>query len=197
MSSNSEDAPRRLREERCERPAESLDHVLGGDLWSLHKAFNAGVELAVFDVLQICEKYNVQCPLWALKGLERLSEPRRLKKAVTRYRRDLIHFYRFDAVNEVREYRSTRWKDYQDELKAPGLSEEARRKLEQLAPHDPGKSEDVFREAAETLVGTPAYGSPETIRSSFKLVRKSNENPANHGRFMMLSLATRRKHGLP
>jgi len=52
MSSDRDQPPRRLREERCERPAKSFDHLLGGELWSLHKAFNAGVELAAFDQIE-------------------------------------------------------------------------------------------------------------------------------------------------
>ena len=56
--------------------------------------------------------------------------------------------------------------------------------------------EDAYRIAAQELRGTPAYGSPATIKASYQLVKKMFRVPETAPRFMPLKSETLRRFGI-
>jgi hypothetical protein len=181
----------------------TLSDIVERELGNLRTAYLAGVELALLDVLDLCRKERVAIPAWASEAIEKRLEQSflipgigrgRARNPVSRYRQDLLHYMRYDAVITVQEYRQGIWADYQATLAHKDLSQEARKRLIRHAPHDPGKGwATVYAKAAEYLQNTPACGSPDTIRSSYRLVTRAMKDEEQHGRFYMLTIATRRR----
>jgi hypothetical protein len=95
----------------------------------------------------------------------------------------------------VREYQKA-YRREKEKLAALELSDEERRQV--LANMvDPGASwTDAYTQAAELLKGTPAFGSPETIKHSYQLVAKAHKDREQDGRFYVASPRTMRRLGI-
>ncbi len=111
------------------------------------RAWNTGAAEAVYDAMNECVRFNRAPPTWLLKAVETLAR-RDVRDKPTR-RQDMVHFERWDAVRELR-----------DRKGEPGI---------------PNTWEECYERVSEYFQGTPAAGSPETIRASYKLVRKNME----------------------
>lgn len=190
-------------------PNSALAALREDELEQLRRAYSAGVELALFDVIAICRRDGIPMPDWALEAIEACLEALysggakpsrktgRNSNAVSRYRQDLIHLARHEAVKHVQEYRATTWAEYKAALADTSLTPEVRARLEHYAPHDPGKGWDcIYEQAAAYLEGTPAYASGDMIRSSYRLVDHADDSQEQSGRFYVLSAQTRERFGI-
>ena len=169
------------------------------------KAYDAGVLAALYDAISICMLEQIPAPSWVLAAMldilekavaGKLSNRRgRTGNPLAKYRADLVHYTRWDAVTEVRE-KQGEYKQCLQKIAAMELSDEKRRTLIS-SMRDPGRSwNDAYALAVEFLKGTRAFGSPATMRNSYKLVQKSISDPSQHGRFYIVDYRTIRRLGI-
>lgn len=174
-------------------------------LTASRKAYNAGVLPALYDAICACVEGDIPPPPWVMAAMldtvERLFAGKfsdaagRTGNPKARYRANLVHYVRWDAVVEVRE-RQAAYKLEQRQLKAMQLTPREREAIE-ANTRDPGRTwEDAYKLAAKLLIRTAAYGSSATIKNSYLLVQKAASNPPQHWRFYLAKHRTRRQLGI-
>jgi len=118
----------------------------------------------------------------------------RTGNALSKYRQDLIHYMRWDAVVEVREQQEP-WRQKEAELAKLNIPVE--KWPEFFGDLNPGRTfEDALEVAQQLLQGTPAFGSRDTIRASYLMVKRIGKDRKQAGRFFLIQERTRRRFGL-
>lgn len=187
------------------RPVRDITEFTRREL-AFHKiAYDAGVLAALYDAFAFCRQFELHPRAWmveaTMKTLEqlfagKLSQGRgRTGNARSKYRADLVHFTRWDMVKSLREHQK-HYREQCEGLAKLGISDEKRRQVT-ADMLDAGRTwDDVYEHAAIQLEGTAAYGSPSTIKNSYLLVKKSNRDPKQDGRFYLVSHRTMTKLGI-
>lgn len=121
-----------------------LQNLTEHELEICERAWEAGVSEAVADAVELCERASLPPPTWLVGAIGFLVQ-RELKHSARR-KWDLIHYARWDAVQELR-----------DRKGEPGI---------------PETWIDCYERVAEHFAGTVASGSAETIRSSYQRVNR-------------------------
>lgn len=167
------------------------------EIASCHRAFAAGMLPALYEALYLCDEKKRPVELWMLRAMRRLmvavftgrmgEGPGRTGNAIARFRNDMKHFYRWDMVTMIRR-KQTEYREQMDELRKLDLTEEQWRSLDL---RNPCRSwEDAYELAAEELRGTPAFGSPATMKRSYQYVERNSRDPQQGPRFKVLSRRT-------
>ena len=173
----------------------------------LRQAYLAGTIPALYEAIQFCRGQDIKLPDWALNAtletIEKLfrgefsNKLGRVGNPSAKYKEDLKHYTRWDTVAYVREYQKTTWAEHKELLASGNISSEERQRLEEYAPYDAGVSwVRAYEEAAKILEGSPSYGTPETIKRSYQLVKRAMVDPEQRGRFYLVSEKTRKILGV-
>ena len=160
------------------------------------RAYNAGVLAALYDAICLCVERELPPPPWLMVAMRNTLEKVLIRKfsdgkgrtgnPVARYRADLIHYTRWDTVDSLRDHQKGAWKEYQAFLDDPDVSDDGKTQLMANAPYDAGTTwVDVFQHASEMLRGTPAFGSPDTVKASYLLVKRAFQDPSQAARFYL------------
>jgi hypothetical protein len=154
------------------------------ELDRLHKAYQAGLVLALVDACAYCAEWDIEVPTWAVKAIPPLlaallqgKSPRHRGPGgnpIAYARRIYIDYDRWSTVEEVRERQvGPEWPEYLGLVNDPNLGETERKRLIQYSHLDPGRTlEDAFRIASELLVGTRSSGSPRPFATAGSGLRK-------------------------
>lgn len=143
-------------------PEEHKELFIRRELESAHVAYSAGNIGALNDALDLCQKYDIPLPLWALTACKQLlfekikggvKGQRGQKKWITRYLNDMRDYVRYQAVLEAREHG------------IPWII--------------------VYEEASEILESTFGEGSNHTMEAAYKRVKKRLK--VNPTRYKVLS----------
>jgi hypothetical protein len=136
-------------------------------------------DIAVAAGMYLCANQQVCPPPWLVDAaaklmielLKREKSPKKGRAAgrIARYRQDLWDFERWDAVYQVRELRR-RTKEYAKEL---AEHPEYARHYRHVPKAQKWLSQGTFECAAMSLKGSPAYGSPITVKKSYQRVQKA------------------------
>jgi len=131
-----------------EDPKRDREEFYDRDMGHFKAAWFAGVDVAVGEALRCCRQFQQVPPGWLVDAVTQLvtESPRETAKRRKRHAADMLHYERWDCVNELRERKSE-------------LPE--------------GKTWDLAYDAAsEMLRGTAAGGSPESMRQSYRRVAR-------------------------
>jgi hypothetical protein len=132
-------------------------------LAACEKAWRAGLLLAVTKGLEICRLYRQPPPGWIVGAVAKVVKERMTKFERRRYRQDLIHYERFDAVRELRE---------------------RRHELAKLGDNRGASWERAYDAVSDLLKGTRAAGSADTVKASYQYVQ-TEFKAGRAGRFMI------------
>ena len=111
----------------------------------------------------------------------------------------MIHYARWDAVMEARDYQAQVYRvDFVVGRQHPGFSEkDKQQRMANLSTWVKGLTwQDAYEGAARMLKGTPAYGAPATMKNSYIKVNKAFKDPSKAPRYSRLSRRTRRLLGI-
>jgi hypothetical protein len=114
------------------------------------RAWHAGVSDAVVDAIALCDVYGVPPPAWLAGAVRALVA----RTPSAKRKMDLIHYARWDAVQELR-----------DRKGEEGL---------------PKTWEECYARVSAFFEGTQAQGSPETIKRSYQLVARGLKSSRAH-----------------
>lgn len=162
------------------------------ELAELEEAFNCGVLPALLQAIMICDENNLHTPSWVLrescsliiKALTgKLSTTRgRTGNPLSRYRADMIHFARWETAHFIKSDRENRYnlmlRNY--EL-TPGADKSKSRIIDEAKKNSEWDS--VYNAAAHALFGTPAFGEPDTIKESCKIVSRAMKDQEGRKRY--------------
>lgn len=130
---------------------QSLDAWVLREIGKCERAWLAGSYIALIDVVMVCAEYERPLPRWANKAV-------------------------FDALGAQFTGTGKGHKGRTANAKAAYLENEKHMArfytVRELREYEGVKWTAVFIEAAERLKGTPAYGAPDTIRDSYRLVSR-------------------------
>ena len=177
---------------------------LRGRLEIYERAYRAGVHLALYEALALCRIESSSPEGWMLDAMLEFMEEHigrvpqgrgRTGNRLARIRQDLVHYARWDAVKEVRDYQEAQRRAL-DKLKDLDLSEADRRHVAGQIRSFGATFEEALDHASKLLKGTPAGGSRETMRASYWKVHRAMRKPQQVGGFLVLQPATRRRFGL-
>jgi hypothetical protein len=144
-------------------------------------AYDAGVPLALLDAFERCRRDDIPPEPWmtdaALDFMDQhigktASGRGRTGNPIAKYKIDLVHFARWDAVKTVREQQKSDQKD-REKLARLEMPEEKRRKIEAML-----NSGKTFEDAVE--------GSHRTIVASYWKVERAMKDPEQQGRFFVM-----------
>ena len=104
----------------------------------------------------------------------------------------MIHYARWDAVVEARDFQKTGLREYFDALKDPKFSDQTKRELKAYPPAfvEGTTWEDAYEAAAKMLKGTAAFGRPATMKNSYLKVQKDFKDPSKAYRYSIMSHRT-------
>jgi hypothetical protein len=177
------------------------------ELERLRKAREAGVVIAVPAALDYCLEHDLGPPQWLVHAAsELLCELLRREKskkrgrsagAVARYRQDMIDFLRFNEVEVLREnqHRSIELMSVYPTCPSPQESKiyvQEARKAEWLG----SSLSRIYQCVSEVLERTDAFGSPESIKRSYRQVKRSDGNPSQAFRYYLLPYPFLHKLGI-
>ena len=178
------------------------------ELYVREKAFKAGVVAALYDAILICLETDLPSPKWVQIGTARLMEEvfsgglerkkGRTGNPFARYRNDIIHYARWDAVTEARDFQATGFREYLSSLQNPRFSEKVRQQLKAYPPaFVKGLTwQHAYEAAAMMLKGTPAFGSPATMKRGYITVEKAFKDPSKAYRYAIMRPRTLRLLGI-
>jgi hypothetical protein len=167
------------------------------DLRQLLLAYRAGNVLALFEASELCFRHQTLLPGWIpLAALNLVAEALnkglsldvgRAASLLARHQEDLKHLKRWETVRDLIADRES-YNEHQRLLRSSGLTAAMRKKTKTQAPIDPGKNlQETFVAASRALQGTKAFGAPDTIRNSYKLIQRVLKNPSVAPAFMRVS----------
>jgi hypothetical protein len=145
-------------------PDRDLQEVYDRDMGHFKAAWAAGVDVAVGEALRCCRQFRQVPPEWLEEAVIQLvtESPRKMAARRHRHAMDMVHFERWDIVNELRERKSS---------------------LPQ------GKTWDrAYDAASEMLRGTTASGSAESIKRSYKRVARDMREGQPAGKYLVSRL---------
>lgn len=190
----------------------SLDELFARELLRFERAYQDGNLVAVYEALVFVKDKDITPPKWVVSGAIELAEQALLKPAGGRrgrtanpraeFRARMVDYLRWSTVVEVREQQTLYSEDLSEleELIRVKRITEAVRKLILSRIIYPGRTlEDAYRLAAEILQGTSAYGSPDTVKKSYKklnrIIKKAEngDRPGELGQYALFSSKTLRK----
>lgn len=199
------DTPRDRQERSGHGPARALDEDyrkhLQGRLECYATAYQAGHALALYEALLLCESEALPPAGWMRKGMITFMEQQlgkvpqgrgRTGNPLARTRQDFVHYARWDAVDQIREYQEHQRRD-KAQLERINLRDRRWQEINDGLRDFGTTLEEAFDHAAELLRGTPAFGSKATIRASYLKVRRAMLDPQQRGRFLIPHPATRRR----
>jgi hypothetical protein len=173
----------------------------------LERLHCVGSTLALNETLQSCVDWEVNPPRWAVKAAaDRLASyarkgPQKVGRAaggLARDRMDMIHFGRWDHVEELKRARE-KWNHEVELLReAPKWVQTARNmaRVERGVLRFGTTLEDLFYCASELLAGTYLGGSPETIKSSYRRVERDFKDPVRRYCYHVFDYQTLKAVGL-
>jgi hypothetical protein len=177
-------------------------------LAALHRLHGMGSTLALNEAVQYCLEWRVNPPRWVLEAVaDRLASsalgkpPKKVGRAaggLARDKMDMIHFARWDFVEDMKRARKE-WMGELGELnKLPKSDQSAAiiARIEHEVRRIGATVDEVFRRASELLIGTSLAGSPEAIKSSFWRVERDFKHPVRRFRYYVFSHQTLRAVGL-
>ncbi len=186
-----------------ERPSARRKEFIRRELDACERGYRAGNLVSVVTALDWRHRWNEPLPKWLIAALDstypkllrsdRPDQRGRTANSLARYKADMRHYARWDAVVYIRERQQER-REERDALLKDGLSEE---EVDAVFANDrdPGKTwEDAYEKAAEDLKGTPAYCSPSTVKNSYRIVQRIfREGGVEPGRFRVSSASVLRR----
>jgi len=186
---------------KFERPFESLEEFHGTELEEFKLMFESGAHIAVTAAMDYCVRHGLNPPHWAMTESVKVQcaelcgdAPRKFGRSngtVSRYLQDGIDFVRWDAVHEVRENR----KILRDTIKSLAKSRDdatrdRRAHCEKLVRW---ARKNSFECASVLLAGSPAFGGPDAVKTSFGTVERNIRNRATAMRYHVLDREFLRK----
>ena len=174
--------------------SKSLEEFHEAELEDIKLMFKSGSQIAVTAAMDYCVRHGFNPPHWAMAESVKAQcanlcgdTPRNFGRSngtVSRYRQDGIDFVRWDTVQEVRKNRKIlrntikSLADSRDEA-AP----ERRAYCEKLMRW---ARQNSFKCASMLLAGSPAFGGPEAVKTSFCTVEQNIRNQASAMRYHVL-----------
>ena len=177
------------------------------ELERLQKALGAGVMLAVPAALEYCLEHGLVPPPWLIKSasellcdlLRREKSKKRGRSAgsVARYRQDQVDFIRWNEVLVLQENqeRSIELMDTYPTSPSPDCAElfaQETAKAEWLGT----SLERIYQCVSEVLEKTDAFGSPESIKRSYRQVERNHRNSSQAFRYYQLPSLFLQKVGI-
>lgn len=150
---------------------------------TLRQVSDANMDLAVPAALFYCAEHNVPAPAWLtlcasrlLNGLLHLHDDRTrksMRKNIITYKRNQLHFARYDAVNAAKDARDGLQNDVKALKRLDGLKAKIRVKEVTSMHNRIGKSdEQVFEAVSSQLKGTTAAAGADTIKKSYQEISR-------------------------
>ncbi len=188
-----------------------LTYIYERELKVREKAFEAGIVAALYDAILICLEADLPSPKWVQIGTARLMKEMfsgglerkkgRTGNPFARYRNDMIHYARWDAVMDARVLRAALSPVVFVGRQYPEFSEKEEKDKQQLKANlstwVKGMTwQDAYEGAANMLKGTPASGAPATMKNSYIKVNKASKDPSKAHRYIILSRRTLRLLGI-
>lgn len=177
------------------------------ELERLRKACEADVKIAVPAALDYCLEHGLAPPSWVVQAASTLlcdllrrekSQKRgRSAGAVARYRQDMIDFLRWNEVEVLKEHQQrsiellSRYPACPSPNQADIYAEEVA-KAEWLG----SSLSRIYDCVSEVLERTDAFGSPESIKRSYRQVQLSGRNSSHVFRYCLLPDPFLRKLGI-
>jgi hypothetical protein len=187
-------------------PNPDLDEFNRREMEGFKRLVETGVLVGVPAALHYCAEYNVTVPRWLTKAaLELLCDLLKREKstkrgrsagAVARYRKDMIDMTRWNEVCVLREKQSEIHETVSYYAKtslvsSPRFAEEAA-KAQWL-----GRSlSRTYECVSEVLQKTEAFGSPESIKRSYREVERNHRDPSKAFRYAILDIDVLSKLGI-
>ena len=179
----------------------SEDELHETELEYLNAMFDSGSEIAVPAAIYYCSTYNLALPKWLGRasakmgcGLPLGNTPKRgaYSRVFSRYRKDMDHYNRWCAVDEVLEARKFLQTEIEGCEDHPGLKElpgsKARERLKQVREKlkELGTAQqDAFEFASERLGGTETKNGADAVKKSYDKVERALTEARNCGNSMM------------
>ena len=172
-----------------ERPFNSTEELHETELEYCKMMFLAGHRIAGPAAMHYCVKFGVPIPQWVvLESIKmnceflcgRASKQRgRSAGPVNRYRKDIDHYDRACAIDEIREQREYLRNEVESLRKLPGpkaraIYKEFEKTLKELGTGNLA----AFACASTRLKGTCSEGGADAIKKSYETVRKAKGNAA-------------------
>jgi hypothetical protein len=178
---------------KSERPFESLEEFHEAELEEIKLMFESGTQIAVTAAMDYSVRHELNPPHWAMtesvkaQCAELCGEPRHLGRSngtVSRYRQDGIDFVRWDTVHEVRNNREIL--RYTIKSLAKSRDDAAREHRDYCEKLIRWARRNSFKCASLLLAGSPAFGGPDAVKTSFRTVVQNISNPASAMRYHVL-----------
>jgi hypothetical protein len=150
---------------------------------TLRSIAEAGVDLAVPAALHYCAQNKVPPPEWlaerasnmlnALLHLQDVRARKRMRQMIITYKKNQIHYDRYDAVLTAKEARASLLTNLQEVRGVKGrnarrITKDVEFTLGRLGPND----ETIFEEVKFQLRKTEAAGGAEAIKKSYQQLSK-------------------------
>ena len=129
---------------------------------SCKRAYSHGNKGAIFEAFLLCADHGEMLPKWLQLVLDDVIKEwlkrrgRNGRSWLDQYKQDMIDFWRYSAVEELRDH-GIRWAD---------------------------TDKNIYELASELLSGSGAQCSPDTVKQSYRRVKKRSKDAP--GRYMML-----------
>lgn len=160
------------------KPDRPVDRLHEEELDRLRE-MSACNDIALAAGMYHCAREEICPPPWLVEGaakllIELLKREKSQKRGraggrVARYRQDLWDLERWDAVLQVRELKSRTKEEAKMLAKHPSLKKERYRRV---AKAQKWLRHGTFECASMSLKGSPAYGSPITVKKVYQRVNK-------------------------
>ena len=167
----------------------SLDAIYRRDLDAFFRMTRGGSELAPAAALFYCAKFKIESPDWLVQSAARgycsqLNPDKKKKRGrsaefVDRYRQDLIDFARWDELCVVREKQTEILEEVMEirgRKDIPAYIREDREKMLAWVGHSLLRAYEC---ASMLLQGTPAFGGPDAVKTSYRRVQECGRNQSH------------------
>jgi hypothetical protein len=166
------------------------------EMATFEKMVKAGVMVGVPAALHYCDGHKVAVPEWLVRAAldllcdllkrEKSTKRGRATGTVARYRQDMIDMLRWDEVCVLRErqpifHESISYYSKTSMASSPRFAEELERA--EWIGHSLAR---VFECVSEGLERTEAFGSPESIKRSYREVKRNHRSPTKAFRYCVL-----------
>jgi hypothetical protein len=186
---------------------DALEALYAERFESLERLHQVGSTLALNEALQCSVDWEVHPPRWVVKAAaDRFAAyargaPLKVGRAaggLARDRMDMIHFGRWDYVDDLKRVREKWNRELELLREVPEWVQSARNmaRVERGVRRFGTTLEDLFYCASELLAGTPLGGSPDTIKSSCRRIERDFKDPIRRYRYHVFDYQTLKPVGL-
>lgn len=188
-----------------ERSVGSIEEFYERELQYLKAMYQSEVDIAVPVAVSYCAEYGLNEPRWLVMASAEVHcanlrggpcKRGRAAGAIARYRQNMIHAARWDAVREVRRMQKELRAEVEQLRKFPNVSPSLLAERTKML-HWVGR--DLLRAyecASMILRGTDACGSPETMKTSYRVVQRSCRDRSKAVRYHVLDQRFLRRLGI-